>query len=208
MSSFKAQSFHWYEYNSKTPFQMVGSKENRVYFEKGDKFGIKMSSDGNSIHLVTHYDLNKIFKISPEISFKLSKVAISSVFEKEPEAEFLQEQEYYEISDADKKIFTKLITDYVNATTAESEAYEKRGSGGKHDWYKQEVQDKFANRQNEANEKFKEKFKDIIPAKELKNFTIGQICDYEYVIENMDSIMEEFLMKPVKEPKKTKSLKK
>ena len=198
MSNFKAQAFHWYEYTSKAPLQMGSSKGNYVYFSKGDKFGLKMSSSGKAIHLVSHYDLDKLFTISPEISFKLSKVAKTSVFEKEPEAEVLQEQEFYELSDAQKKTFVKLLTDYVKAGTAESEAYEKRGQGGKNDWYNEEVQAKFANRQNEANQKFKEKFKEMIPVKEFKNFNIGQICEDEFALEDIDAIMEKFLAKPIK----------
>ena len=204
MSNLKAQSFYWYEYTSKTPFKMVSNKDNKVYFEKGDKFGIKMSSDGESIYLVTHDDLNKVFKVSPEISFKLSKVTKNSVFEKEPEVEVLQEQEFYKLSDSDKKIFIKLVTDYVNASTAESNAYEKRGSGGKHDWYNQEVQDKFAHRQNEASQKFKEKFKAMIPEKEFKNFSIGEICEDSFNLEDIDYIMEQFLTTVIKPSVKKK----
>lgn len=72
-----------------------------------------------------------------------------------------------------KSKFVALVKQYNKISKAEHTSYMKRGCGGRYDWYRDDVRDKFDKKFNKINIEFFHIFYDLIPKENHKDFNLG-----------------------------------
>jgi hypothetical protein len=207
LDTIKAKEFQWYEFNEHDILALGSSKGSSIDFVKGTKFGIKNAEDGKK-YLVTQYDVDKFFTLPDSALDVILSKSKKSTYEKSPETETLQFFEYHEITNAEKKAFVKLLSEY--SVLHEKQENLMRNDTGRRSRYPSPAEEakelklekdleKLDEKKSVVNEKFKEKFSDYIPKEKMKSFDLALLVEDQFDVEDADYYLKEFLKKPIVE---------